>query len=299
MKILLVPILCFALIAGCSDANESAQEISRLEKAMQDAPGRQNAEALVLAYITASQDAGDRNKQEAYFEKALQVALDQKLYGRSMGILQELLLDYPDQSKTVRRLAQISEIFRDMKRQNANAVLVAAMAEEFPDNPAVQELANTVGTRGERSTSLLDRLGSNMFNDSLMQLEKPVAREYVDACEAYALAMQADPSGAEYLHKAAETARSLQTLDKALFLYDWIIKRYPDHPRAAQSLFLKAFTLDNDLNQFEEARKLYGEFLKKYPKNEFAPSAQFLLENLGKSDEELLESLQQRSKEEG
>ncbi len=297
MKILLVPFLCVALIAGCSNENESAQEIKRLEKALQDAPGRQNAEALVQAYIQASQEAKDKDKQETLYEKALQVALDQKLYGRSMGILQELLLDYPDQSKTVQRLARISQIFRDMKRTNANAVLVSAMEEKFPDNASVRELALAANVSGVTSESLLDKQGASMFNDSLMQLVKPVAREYVDACEAYALVKQDAPSGAEYLHKGAETARSLQTLDKALFLYDWIMDRYPDHPRAAQSLFLKAFTLDNDLNQFEEARKLYEEFLQKYPNNEFAPSAQFLLENLGKSDEELLESLQQKSQQ--
>ena len=298
MKILFVPALCIALLAGCGNSNESARETARLEKALQENPGRQNANALIDAYISESQEVKDKSKQEALFEKALQVALDQKVYGRAMGILQELLLDYPHQTKTVQRLAQISQIFRDMKRDNANAVLIAAMREKYPDNPTVKELTSSGNISSESSETLLTNLGTKMFNDSLMQLEKPVAREYVDACEAYALVMQDDPSGAEYLHKGAETARSLQTLDKALFLYDWIIKKYPEHPRAAQSLFLKAFTLDNDLNQFEEAKKLYEEFLQKYPKNEFAPSAQFLLDNLGKSDEELLESLQQRSKEE-
>ena len=55
-------------------------------------------------------------------------------------------------------------------------------------------------------------------------------------------------------------------------------------------MFLKAFTYDNDLKKVEEARVLYNEFLKKYPNDEFADDTKFLLENLGKDDEEIINS---------
>ena len=71
--------------------------------------------------------------------------------------------------------------------------------------------------------------------------------------------------------------------------------KYPDSKRAITSLFLKAFTLDNDLHQFEEAGQYYRLFLEKYPNNEFAESAQFLLENLGKSEEELKNMLMENA----
>ena len=62
-------------------------------------------------------------------------------------------------------------------------------------------------------------------------------------------------------------------------------------------MFLKAFTFDNDLKDYENARKYYEEFLAKYPNNEFAESAKFLLDNLGKSDEELRQIIEQKQKE--
>lgn len=297
MRIFLLQMLALLIFLGCGDANDANSEITRLEKAMQDEPSRENANALIQAYALEATKTDDHSSQEALYEKALQVATGQKVYGRAMGILQKLILDYPQPGKEISRLSRISQLFTDMRRDHANAVLVRAMEEKYPGNGAVRDLSEKATIPEGTSESLLDEMGARMFNDSILQLNKPVAREYVDACEAFALVKKDEESGAEYLHKGAETARSLQTLDKALFLYDWIIAQYPESPRAAQSLFLKAFTLDNDLNQFDKARTLYEEFLKTYPDNEFAPSAQFLLENLGKSDEELLENLQSRSRE--
>ena len=58
---------------------------------------------------------------------------------------------------------------------------------------------------------------------------------------------------------------------------------------------LSAFTLDNDLKRFEEARTLYEEFLERYPQNEFSDDARFLLENLGKDEEEIIRSFEKKN----
>ena len=53
-----------------------------------------------------------------------------------------------------------------------------------------------------------------------------------------------------------------------------------------------AFTLDNDLQRHEEAKELYESFLEKYPDDDFADDTQFLLQNLGKTDEEIIQSFE-------
>ena len=124
-----------------------------------------------------------------------------------------------------------------------------------------------------------------MFQSEEGQLNRQAARNYVDVCEAYALTHPNDPKSADYLHKAAETARAIRTIPKALALYDWILEKYPNHDKAPQALFLKAFTYDNNLNDVENARENYEAFLAKYPEDDFADDTKFLLENLGKTDE--------------
>jgi tetratricopeptide (TPR) repeat protein len=97
---------------------------------------------------------------------------------------------------------------------------------------------------------------------------------------------------AGYLFRSAEVARSIRSFEKAIMLYDDIITNYPTTEKSAQALFLKAFTLDNELKKFDEAKIIYESFLQKYPNDEFADDTQFLLNNLGKSEEEIIKSFE-------
>ena len=63
------------------------------------------------------------------------------------------------------------------------------------------------------------------------------------------------------------------------------------------ALFMKAFLFDESLKDVENARKYYQEFIDKYPNHEFAKQAKLLMENLGKSQEEVLKSLQGKNKD--
>ncbi len=114
----------------------------------------------------------------------------------------------------------------------------------------------------------------------------------------YADAFPEDSSSVLYLGKAGETARLLQQYDKALEIFDKIIKTYPATKAAAAAMFMKAFTLDNDLKRFDDAKPVYEAFLKQYPNDEFADDAQFLLQNLGKSPEELIKEFEKNAQPE-
>lgn len=113
----------------------------------------------------------------------------------------------------------------------------------------------------------------------------------------YADAFPTDSSSAKYLAKAGETARLLQQYDKALEIFAKIEQNHPNSKEAAAAMFMKAFTLDNDLRRFDEAKPVYEAFLKKYPNDEFADDAQFLLNNLGKSPEEIIKGFEQNPKQ--
>lgn len=294
LSFIILVMIFVALGCQSGESNEASAGYTDLEQQLEENPNLQNANALIQSYIDAAKDMTNASEREKILVKAAQTALDYKSLGQALGIIQRLVLDYPESDLTTQRLLQISQIFGALKRDEANAILLRTMAEKYPDHPDVKQAIISQNVPDLSPDSMIVELATQMFNDTLLQLNQPIARQYVDACEAFATVMQGDPRSAEYLHKGAETARSLQTIDKSLNLYDWIIERYPNHPRAAQSLFLKGFTLDNNLNQYEQAKVIYEAFLAKYPDNEFAESARFLIENLGKTDEELLQSLQEK-----
>lgn len=58
---------------------------------------------------------------------------------------------------------------------------------------------------------------------------------------------------------------------------------------------MKGFLFDGTLHDSINAAKYYQEFLNKYPNNQFAKDAKMLLQNLGKSDEEVLKDLMEKT----
>ena len=79
---------------------------------------------------------------------------------------------------------------------------------------------------------------------------------------------------------------------KAATAYEMVAEKYPDTEWGQKGLFAAAYTYANEIKNLERARLAYEKYLKKYPEGSMASTAQFELENLGKSPEELLESLQ-------
>ena len=74
-----------------------------------------------------------------------------------------------------------------------------------------------------------------------------------------------------------------------MFYYDQIIKYYPNGTDDYKAAFMKAFLHSEEMDQKEEALKLFKEFVKAYPKGELLESAQFMIDELeGKKD--LMES---------
>ena len=62
-------------------------------------------------------------------------------------------------------------------------------------------------------------------------------------------------------------------------------------------MFLIAFTLDDGLKQFDEAKIAYEAFIGKYPNDPFADDAQFSLNNLGKDINELIDQFSEEAQE--
>jgi TolA-binding protein len=87
---------------------------------------------------------------------------------------------------------------------------------------------------------------------------------------------------------AATYNNESQEFQKAIDAYQRYVRTYPDGEKSAVSMFLIGYIYNNQLGNVDSARAAYQRFLEKYPQHEMAVSAQFELNNLGKSPEELL-----------
>ena len=103
-------------------------------------------------------------------------------------------------------------------------------------------------------------------------------------------------SVSEYLYRAGRLASGLTYLMEAVNCYNKVYSNYPTSKRAPFCLFMEAFIYENQLHGTEKAKKLYEEFLKKYPSHELAKDVKFSLEHLGKSDEDLIKEFEAKQK---
>ena len=75
--------------------------------------------------------------------------------------------------------------------------------------------------------------------------------------------------------------------EEALTNFKLILENYPKSEFSAKAMFMIGFINANHLKNFDEAKKYYEEFIKKFADHELVASAQYELKTLGKDIEEL------------
>ena len=97
----------------------------------------------------------------------------------------------------------------------------------------------------------------------------------------------------DYLFKSGNVNMNIKKYNEAIADFDKLVKRYPKNDKTSMALFLEAFIYENNLMNYTKANELYRLFLKEYPSHEMAKSAKISLENIGKSPEEMLRSIEE------
>jgi TolA-binding protein len=192
-------------------------------------------------------------------------------------------------------LFALGQALESQRKPEAAKVIYGNLIKRFPAHPKLAEMQEKAA--GSDPVAIIQQLTqSRLENPDQYGINKNESFKYVDACEAYAISDPEDPRSPEYLFDAAEIAKLLKTYNKALSLYDWMIDKYPNYSKTPSALFIKAFTLENELGKLDEAKAAYELFLEKYPQDNFADDAKFSLENIGKSPDEVLKSIEAKAK---
>lgn len=100
-----------------------------------------------------------------------------------------------------------------------------------------------------------------------------------------------------FLAIKAKMMMGLQRNKDAYDTYVQIVTAYPKAKECEIALFMQAFLLENQLNDKEKSITAYQEFIQKYPTSEWKDDATFALENMHKTDEELIEMFRKMNPE--
>ena len=127
------------------------------------------------------------------------------------------------------------------------------------------------------------------------ELDNAKANDAIKLYTDYALYFPADTLAPEYLFKAGEVATASKKYKRALEQYETILGKYPEYKHYKETLYLKAFLLDNFLNDDAAAKVVYEEVIAKYPTTNYAKDAKSAIGNLGKTDEQLMEEIKKKN----
>lgn len=150
---------------------------------------------------------------------------------------------------------------------------------------------NNSSTEEQDSLDHLEVMLNGLSDEQTGRIKPNEARLFIDTVLQFVATYPDGEQSPQQLYKAAEVARSIEEYSKALAIYAQIENDFPKYEKAPKALFMQAFTYGEDLNDEAKAKELYEAFIAKYPDDDFVDDAQILIQTMGKTDEEIFESL--------
>ncbi len=296
---LLLMLFSVSSCGGEKNAAEFTGQIDELEASMQKWPSTETASKLIDLYQQYANEQADNAKSADKVAEALYRKARYQLYlkrpAAATKTLRYALWHYRNAPSAYNMALLLGEIWKTKpEKQAGTQALYSLLPEAFPDYAGeAKHLKDSLGMPTIASVpQLLDSLKLALYNSPEPRPDRSIGVRFMDVADAYALLMPSAKDAPAYLFDAAKVAGYLGDFSRSIDLYQTVYEQFPDFEKAAQAIFMLGFVYDNDLKDFDKARTYYELYLKKYPEGAFAEQVQFLLENLGKSPEELLQELE-------
>ena len=278
----IIPFLMLTLLWSCSN-NDPAAEVIRLENVHAETPTTEVKKELLASYENYLPELDvDDNAYSAYALKKATLEMDLNNYQAAAATATEAIQNHASGIATSDNILLLSNVtVNHIYKDDMNAA-VDAFKKLFPDPAAAKSTLQPI----------LKRLGTTMIDAKTGQQDRKQIREFISLSKVYAGILPQDEEAQKSLFTAANMSIAIKNYDDALSIYDYVLAHPSDFSKVSTALFLKGFTYDEHLKNFEEARKYYTEFLEKYPEDTYAASVKASLDNLGKSEEDIIKSFE-------
>jgi outer membrane protein assembly factor BamD (BamD/ComL family) len=281
----------FFVFAFCFLAckTDQTQDVKKAVETYQKTPSKANYELYMTAVKMFVSQNAESHKQ--CFDILVNAATNAFKYRDSQVALQfagDAISKHGQGQNLAEPAAILALIARDVKYKE-----LSTMRFEQPDFDRLDLLLkNNVNWLDSALISMKKRF----VIDSTQKIDRELAMRYAYVADG-AASVRNDPEKSPILMlKAAEAAIAADNAVKAITIFDRLLADWPNSPKASQAAFMRAFTLENNLNDLPNAKIAYQDFIKKYPKDDFADDAQMALKNLGKSPEELVKEFEKKNK---
>ncbi|MEQ8908908.1 MAG: tetratricopeptide repeat protein [Vicingaceae bacterium] len=145
-------------------------------------------------------------------------------------------------------------------------------------------------------TSLDEEIGKRekALNEDTANVNRQLAAQLMEAYVVYAERFPNYEEAADRLFKAGELAMGLGHKVQSIKYFDKVYNDFRDYEKRPYALFMKAFVLENQAMQYDQAKEVYEKFLSEFPSHPMADDAEYSIKNMGKSPEELIREFERR-----
>ena len=155
--------------------------------------------------------------------------------------------------------------------------------------------------KGKSQNSLLQLLQEIDSLNFLGEFDPIISKEYITQTEEFCKMNPEDPMAAEFLYKGGLLAMTVAKYSgnqeetylysqKALTIFDNILKIYPDFNGVNNCILNKGVVYDDILHDYDNAEIYYREFMARCPNDTLAIKLEPYLQYLGKSPDEIMAS---------
>lgn len=129
-------------------------------------------------------------------------------------------------------------------------------------------------------------------------LDPKLANEAVVLFNGFGSNCANDSLAPEFLMKGGQVAQAIKNYTKAEELYKKCVADFPKYKNRAACLFLLARLYDEEsmLNNETAARIIYSQVVLEYPNSVYASDAKAAVNNIGKTDEQLVKEFLKKNK---
>jgi len=153
------------------------------------------------------------------------------------------------------------------------------------------------GPSKEKMTKKIQELEKQIYSNNTGPVDTVKCNEIIQLYVDYDKKHSSDTAAAEYLYRAASLAMNTGKAGKSIEIINQLIEKHPDFKKISSCYFLKGFVYDYHLKDINNARTAYQEFIKRFPNNELVDDAQVSLNNLGKTDEQIIKEFEEKLKQ--
>ena len=135
-----------------------------------------------------------------------------------------------------------------------------------------------------------------LYGDTTMTIDFSKAKDMIALYADFAKKYPDDKKAEDYLFKAGEVSMGTMQSNVAIKYFEQYYEKFPKDEKAPYSLFMQGFIYETQVKNIEKAKWYYEKFIHDFPAHKLAQDAKYSIDNLGKSEEELIREFEARLK---